>query len=182
MFVSLKYLLIMTNNTNDFDANYRMPIHNENDLNDPNALDDKEYFLFILFSIFNAHYLPWIKNTSPYYEQNFNDRFDAMLSNLEMAFPNIKSQKAVIQLAKKHCFKIERKFKFLIESISFNQSPVLAIIDNSKEFWLMLHINYQGFNNCIHSFELIPKHFSTMNIPVIFFSKCFFIFKILNSF
>lgn len=159
--------------TNDNVGNYRLQIFNGlNDCIELNDLIDEEYFLFILFSIFNAHYLPWIKNNSTQYKQNFDDRLEAMLNNLEMAFPNIQRQKYIIELGKKYCVKIERKLKICIDSISYQETPIdtLPEIFNSTQFWLFInHNNYLSLNNdSMKLLEIKSKYGQSMTIPVNF--------------
>lgn len=82
-------------------------------------LNEEEYCLYVLFSLFNAHYMPWLKKCyNSHFSQSFNDRFSNLVNNLQLAVPNIARRKEmVVELAKNACFQYHRKLQLTIDGV-----------------------------------------------------------------
>ncbi|UXI19189.1 hypothetical protein NH340_JMT05132 [Sarcoptes scabiei] len=91
---------------------------------------EEEYILYILFGVFNAHYLAWIKSSSPaIYHNSFLDRFDALQQSISLAFSNVsmKRMEYVVKLSRRLCFKFKRQLIIEIAKSSSTTKSQLTL-------------------------------------------------------
>lgn len=88
-------------------------------------LTEEEYSLYILITLFDAHYLPWLKECyTSQYENSFADRYANLISNMEMASPALNCRKSLIQdIAKNNCFRFQRKLQLTIDCVTVQIFP-----------------------------------------------------------
>lgn len=84
-------------------------------------MDHAEYCSYVLLSIFDSYYLPWIKDcNAAKFVDDFGNRFTTLSNYLEAIYPKYQARAAWINcLAKKKSFEYKRKLSLSIDSVVF---------------------------------------------------------------
>lgn len=83
-------------------------------------LNHENYTAYVFSVLFNAHYLPWLKNCySETLRVEFSSRLEHFNLSLQSAINDFRYYKRPIgEMAKKHAFTLQRKLKITIEDVT----------------------------------------------------------------